>query len=100
MDYLAKVKEYQPDADGERVKRLEQRLRLVLSKRDTAAVSAGDPKEVERAAAWVQKACSVSAEAAREAIDGVLEQMKGDRMKSRLVVYYLAADRLGKLADL
>ncbi len=100
MDYLAKVKEYNPKADEERVKRLQKRLALVLNKRDTASVAASDPKEVERACAWVQKACSVSADEAKGAVDSALTQMKDERLKSRLVVYYLAADHLGKLAQL
>ncbi|MCB8835882.1 DUF2853 family protein [Aurantimonas sp. VKM B-3413] len=100
MDYVAKVKEYDPNADEERVKRLERRLALVLNKRDTASVAASDPKEVERAAAWVAKACSVPLDEAKRAVDGALETMKNERMKNRLVVYYLSASSLGKLADL
>ena len=100
MNYFAKVQEYSPKADEERVKRLQKRLSLVLNKRDTASVAASDPKEVERAAAWVEKACSVSAEEAMGAVDKALTQMKEERTKNRLVVYYLAADHLGKLTQL
>ena len=100
MDYFAKVQEYNPKADEERVKRLQKRLSLVLNKRDTASVAASDPKEVERATAWVQKACSVSTDEAKSAVEKALTQMKDERTKNRLVVYYLAADHLGKLAQL
>ena len=100
MDYVAKVKEYDPNADEERVKRLQRRLALVLNKRDTASVAASDPKEVERAAAWVAKACSVPIDQAKGAVDGALTTMKDERLKNRLVVYYLAVTSLGKLSDL
>jgi len=100
MDYLAKVREYRPQASEEVVKKLERRLSLVLRKPDAAMVAATDPKEVERAAAWVEKACAVSAEAAKGAVDAALETMRGERAKSRLVVYYLAADHLGKTESL
>ena len=100
-DYLADVRKYDSSADEAIVGKIVTHLGIALRNRDSSLVSASDPKELDRVKEkWCGKKLGVTGDAADKAVDAVCEIMKGDRAKSRVTFYYLAAKELGKLGDL
>jgi hypothetical protein len=74
---------------------------LVMSKKDAKFVSCGDASEKEtvRENFLKKKLGLVSADADLDAaIDAVCVTMKEDRMKNRVVFYYLLAEKYNKLS--
>ena len=73
---------------------------LVLSKKDTQYVACSDSKERDTVRAnFLQKKLGLTnAEAELDAaVLAVCEKMKAEKFKSRLVAYYLLAEKFGKL---
>lgn len=73
---------------------------LVMSNKDAQHVACGDDSEKETVREnFLKKKLGLSnADADLDAaIDGVCQTMKEDRFKSRLVFYYLLADKYNKL---
>ena len=98
MDNLADIKKYSPNADEGVVAKMEKTYRLVLSKVDSRQVSESDPTELATVREnFVKKKLGVKA--TDEAIDAdvaaVCKQIEG--RNNRLTVYYLLAEKYGKL---
>ncbi|MDX5398699.1 MAG: DUF2853 family protein [Actinobacteria bacterium] len=99
-DWAADIKKYAPDADDAVVANILKTYRLVLSKQDSAYVAMSDATEVatvrER---FLKKKLGLTEDDATldAAIAEVGKRMKADRTKSRATVYYLLAEKFGKL---
>ena len=99
-DWAADIKKYAPNADDAVVAKILSTYRLVLGKRDSAYVAMSDPAEVatvrER---FLKGKLGVTGDDAEldAAIAEVGARMKDDRTKSRATVYYLLAEKFGKL---
>lgn len=99
-DWAADVKKYVADADDAAIAGLLKTYRLVLNDRDSAYVALSDAKERETVKANFLREKLGLAEGDDKldaALDEVAQAMKDDRTKSRITVYYLLADKFGKL---
>ncbi|KJL33972.1 DUF2853 family protein [Microbacterium azadirachtae] len=99
-DWAADVKIYRPNADEAAIEGLLKTYRLVMSSQDSAYVAFSDKDEVETVKTnFLQKKLGLTeSDAALDAaLDEVKETMKADRTKSRITVYYLLAEKFGKL---
>jgi Protein of unknown function (DUF2853) len=99
-DWAADVKIYRPNADDAAIEGLLKTYRLVMSSQDSAYVAFSDKDEVETVKTnFLQKKLGLTeSDAALDAaLDEVKETMKADRTKSRITVYYLLAEKFGKL---
>ncbi len=99
-DWAADIRKYAPDADDAVVAKMLSTYRLVLSRRDSAYVATSDAEEVARVRKnFLKKKLGLTDDDATldAAIAEVAAQMKGDRTKSRATVYYLLAEKFGKL---
>jgi hypothetical protein len=100
-DYEDDVKKFTTTVDIKALEGLEKTYALVMSKADTRYVAASDEDEVQRV---VDNFCKKklgrkeSDEKLLEVVEGVLAAMKATKMKPRVVVYYLVAEKLGALA--
>jgi hypothetical protein len=101
-DWAADVKIYRPDADDAAIAGLEKTYRLVMSDADSRYVALSDKDERATVKANFLKkklGLELSDAEADAALDEVAETMKADRTKSRITVYYLLAEKFGKLGD-
>ena len=99
-DWAADVKIYRPDADEAAIAGLLDTYRLVMSNRDSAYVAFSDPTEVETVKTnFLKKKLGLTDadDVLDAALTEVAETLKGDRTKSRITVYYLLAEKYGKL---
>lgn len=99
-DYLADVKKYAPNADEAVVNKIIKHLGIALRNRDSSLVAGTDPKELERVReSWLKKKLGLTQSDADldKAIGEVITVMKADRTKERVTVYYLLAEKFGKL---
>ena len=99
-DWAADVKKYRPDADDAVIEGLLKTYRLVLSDADSAYVAFTDPTELETVKTnFLKKKLGLteSDEALDAAIAEVGDILKGVNKKSRVTVYYLLAEKFGKL---
>jgi hypothetical protein len=99
-DWAADIRKYAPDADDAVVAKMLSTYRLVLSRRDSAYVATSDAEEVARVRKnFLKKKLGLTDDDATldAAIAEVAARMKGDRTKSRATVYYLLAEKFGKL---
>jgi len=99
-DWAADVKKFAPHADDAVVEKMVSTYRLVLSKADTASVAYSDPAELDRVREnFLKKKLGLTLSDAEldAAIAEVGETLKGVNRKSRVTVYYLLAEKLGKL---
>ena len=99
-DWAADVKKYSPDADDAAIKGVVRHCGIALQKRDSALVSFSDPTELARVRdGFMKKKLGLADDDA--ALDASLAEvgqtMKGDRTKNRVTVYYLLAEKHGKL---
>ncbi|MCA1443719.1 DUF2853 family protein [Ensifer sp. IC4062] len=100
-DYLADVQKYDSGADEAVVNKIVRHLGIALRNKDSALVSASDPKELERVKEkWCEKKLGVGGADADAAIAATAQAMADDRSKSRVTFYYLVAKNLGKLQAL
>ncbi|WP_046118887.1 DUF2853 family protein [Ensifer aridi] len=100
-DYLADVQKYDSAADEAVVNKIVRHLGIALRNKDSALVSASDPKELERVKEkWCEKKLGVDGVEADAAIAAAAQAMADDRSKSRVTFYYLVAKNLGKLQAL
>lgn len=91
---------YAPHADPAIIEKMAATYRLVLSKRDSALVSAGDPAEVATVRDnFLKKKLGLTLPDAEldTAIHDVLAHMKDGKPNPRLAVYYLLAEKFGRL---
>ena len=99
-DWAADGMIYRPDADEAAIEGLLKTYRLVMGSQDSAYVAFSDAEELETVKTnFLKKKLSLteSDEALAAALDEVKETMKADRTKSRITVYYLLAEKFGKL---
>lgn len=102
-DALADVRTYAPHADEAIVTKMAATYRLVLSNRDSALVSFSDPAELATVREnFLKKKLGLTAsdEELDAAIKEVGEKMKDGKPNPRLAVYYLLAEKFGKLDTL
>ena len=101
MAHLEDISKYAAKVDELAVAGMSKSYALVMGKADTKFVAASDPIEVQRV---VDNFCkkklgrTESTEVLTEAVKSVLNVMKAERNKSRIVVYYLLAEHFGQLS--
>ena len=101
MSHLTDIQKYASNVDEAAVAGMTKSYALVMSKPDTKLVSSSDPAEVQRVVDNFLKKKLGRKESNEEllaATKGVLDKMKAERSKSRLVVYYLLAEKYGQLS--
>lgn len=99
-DWIEDVKKYAPKADDAVLESMLKTYRLTLSNADSAYVAFGDPEELARVRDnFLKKKLGLteSEEKLDAAIKEVGEVLKGVNHRSRLTVYYLLAEKFGKL---
>lgn len=101
--YLDKVQAYDKKADPIHVMKIVDHLGAALSSRDSMFVACSDESERKTVARnWLSKTLEVEGDAATldEKVQSVCQTMKADRLKDRVVFYYLAAQAEDKLGTL
>jgi malonyl CoA-acyl carrier protein transacylase len=101
--YISGIEKYTSPVNGEAVAGIVRHLGIALRNRDASYVASTDPEELKRVReSWLKKKLGLSASDAEldGAIHAVVEKMKADRMKERVTVYYLLAERFNKLDSL
>jgi hypothetical protein len=101
-DWAADVRKYAPDADEKAIAGIVRHCGIALRNRDSSLVSFSDREEVARVReSFLKKKLGLTAsdEELDAAISAVGETMKADRTRNRVTVYYLLADRFGKLSQ-
>ena len=100
--YIEDIKKYTSKVDEDAVAKIVRHLGIALRNRDSSLVAGTDPKELERVReSWLKKKLGLSGDEKLDAAIGeVMQKMKGDHSKSRVTVYYLLADKFGKLGSL
>lgn len=102
-DYIDDVRKYAPEASEETVGKIVKHLGIALAKRDSSLVSGSDPSELARVReSWLKRKLGLTDDDASldAAIAEVVGRMKADHSKERVTVYYLLAEKFGKLGDL
>ena len=101
-DWGADVKKYAPNANDKAIAGIVKYLGIALRNRDSSLVSFSSKDELARVRDNFLKkklALTASDEELDAAIAEVGQTMKDDRTKNRVTVYYLLADRFGKLSQ-
>ena len=101
-DWAKDVRKYAPVADADIIAGLVRYCGIALRNRDSALVSFSDKTETDRVKAnFLKKKLGLTDgdDVLDAAIAKVGEQMKTDRTKNRVTVYYLLADAFGRLED-
>ncbi|HET7799565.1 MAG TPA: DUF2853 family protein [Humibacillus xanthopallidus] len=99
-DWAADVKKYDPNADDAAIKGIVRHCGIALQKRDSSLVSFSDKTELDRVReGFLKKKLALTDSDADldAAIADVGQTLKDDRTKNRVTVYYLLADKFGKL---
>jgi hypothetical protein len=99
-DWAVDVKKYAPNADDKAIAGIVRYCGIALHNRDSSLVAFSDKAEVARVRDnFLKKKLALTESDADldAAITAVGEKLKGDRTKNRVTVYYLLADRFGKL---
>ena len=102
-DWAVDVKKYVPNADQKAIAGIVRYLGIALQKRDSSLVAFSDKEEVARVRTnFLKKKLGLTAPDAEldKAVMAIGENMKGDRTKNRVTVYYLLAEHFGKLSAL
>ncbi|MBL8858818.1 MAG: DUF2853 family protein [Planctomycetes bacterium] len=100
IDYATDIKKYTPKVNDAAVKGIVKHLGIALQSKDASLVSASDPTELARVRdSWLKKKLGLtdSDEQLDASVKWAVEKMKDDRSKSRVTVYYLLAEKYGKL---
>lgn len=101
-DYASDVAKYTSNVDQAAVDGIARYCGIALQKRDSSFVAASDPGERKtvRENFLKKKLGLTQDDAALDAsIKEVAEKMKGTRDKHRVTVYYLLAEKYGKLGN-
>ncbi|HLH01970.1 MAG TPA: DUF2853 family protein [Bryobacteraceae bacterium] len=99
-DYLTDLKKYVPNPDEAAVNGIAKHLGIALRTRDASYVAATDPEEVKRVReSFLKKKLGLTQSDAEldAALKEVLNRMHGVHDKHRVTVYYLLAEKFGKL---
>jgi hypothetical protein len=100
LDYAANLEKYASTVDAAAVKGIVKYLGIALQNRDSSLVAASDPEELRlvRDSFMKKKLGLMQTDAELDAaLRDVMTTMSGDRNKSRVTVYYLLAEKFGKL---
>lgn len=99
-DWAADLKKHVPDADDAVVAKMLSTYRLVLSRADTASVAFSDEGELATVRENFLKT-KLGLTAPDEELDAAIaevgQRLAGVRRRSRLTVYYMLAEKFGKL---
>ena len=99
-DWAADVKKYASHADDAVIAKVVRHCGIALQKADSSLVSFSDKAELDRVKkGFMTKKLEITDEAKQdELLNSVKDQMKADRTKNRVTVYYLLAEKAGKLS--
>lgn len=100
-NWAADVQKYSSNADQNAIAGIIRYCGIALQRRDSALVALGDKEEFARVREnFLKRKLGLTEPDADldKAIISVGEAMKGDRTKNRVTVYYLLAERFGKLS--
>lgn len=100
-DWAVDVKKYASNADEKAIAGIVRHCGIALQKKDSSLVSFSDKEETARVRTnFLKKKLGLTNPDAEldQAIAAVAAQMKSDRTKNRVTVYYLLADHFGKLS--
>ena len=100
-EWLADVKKHAADADDAAVEGIVRHCGIALRNADSSLVSFSDKAELARVRdSFLKKKIGLtdSDEVLDQAIAEVGQQLKGTNRKNRVTVYYLLAQRFGKLS--
>lgn len=100
-DYSADIAKYTASVNQAAVDAIVKFCGIALRNADSATVAGTDPKEIATVRdGFAAKKLGLSAADADAGIKKVVEQMKGNRAKSRVTFYYLLAETTGTLGKL
>jgi hypothetical protein len=102
-DWTADVKKYVSSVDEKAIAGIVKYCGIALKKRDSSLVSFQDNAEVARVRSnFLKKKLGLTGtdDELNAAIMAVRDKMKGDRTKNRVTVYYLLAEKFGRLSVL
>ncbi len=99
-DWAADVKKYAPKADDAVIAKVVRHCGIALQKADSSLVSFSDEAELDRVRkGFLTKKLEITDAAKQnELLDAVGAMMKGSNRKNRVTVYYLLAEKAGKLS--
>jgi len=100
-DWAADVKKHVASPDEKAIAGIVRYCGIALKKRDSSLVSFQDNDEVARVRSnFLKKKLGLTGadDELDAAIMVVRDKMKGDRTKNRVTVYYLLAEKFGKLS--
>lgn len=100
-DWAEDVQKYSSNADKNAIAGIARYCGISLQNRDSSLVALSDKEELARVREnFLKKKLGLTDADAEldKAIISVGEKMKGDRTKNRVTVYYLLAERFGKLS--
>ena len=101
-DWAQDVKTHVPNADETAIAGIVKHCGIALQKRDSSLVSFSDKAELDRVRNnFLRKKLGLTQSDAEldAAIAEVGEQLKGAHTRNRVTVYYMLADRFGKLGS-
>lgn len=98
-DWAADVKKYASHADDAVIAKVVRHCGIALQKADSSLVSFSDKAELDRVKkGFMTKKLEITDEAKADALLAEVEEaMKADRTKNRVTVYYLLAEKAGRL---
>lgn len=98
-DWAADVKKYASHADDAVIAKVVRHCGIALQKADSSLVSFSDKAELDRVKkGFMTKKLEITDEAKADALLAEVEEaMKADRTKHRVTVYYLLAEKAGRL---
>lgn len=98
-DWAADVKKYAPHADDAVIAKVVRHCGIALQKADSSLVSFSDKAELDRVKkGFMTKKLEITDEAKADALLAEVEEaMKADRTRNRVTVYYLLAEKAGRL---
>ena len=95
---LESVQRFDPDAKQSTVDNIVKHLGIALRTADGQTVAASDKKELNQIRdGFCKKHLDLDLKEAETMISDVMETLKHDSAKSRVTVYYLLAQKAGKL---
>jgi len=100
-DYAADIKKYVSAIDEAAVAGIVKHLGIALRGKDSSLVAASDPSEMGRVRdSFLKKKLALTESDTHldAAVKEITDRMKAVREKSRVTVYYLLAEKFGKLA--